>query len=70
MKQQMWEWGQEDKWGKQNKHLEVSFPDLTDEKTEAEPAYTSKIAEAEFKPMANNSKIIPFNQHFICFCAF
>ena len=65
MKQWMWEWGQEDKRRKQNEHLEVSFPNLTDKKAEAEPTYTSKIAEAEFKPRANNSKIIPFSQHLI-----
>lgn len=59
----MWEWGREDKWRKQNKHLEISFPNLTDKKAEAEPAYTSKITEAKFKPRPNNSNIIPFNQH-------
>lgn len=43
---------------------ELSFPNLTDEKTETDP--TSKIIiETEFKPRTSNSKITPFNQHLI-----
>lgn len=45
---------------------ELSFPNLTDEKTETETDPTSKIIiETEFKPRTSNSKITPFNQHLI-----
>lgn len=39
---------------------------LTDEKTEAIPINTSKIAETEFQPRTNDSRVIAFNQYLIC----
>lgn len=59
--------GEEDRWRKENKHFGkgILFCILTDEKTEAIPDHTSKIAETLFKPRANDSRVITFSQYLI-----